>query len=644
MTFEDQLAELTRQGRYEAAAELCQACDQPLEAARLWIRACKFERAAHEFLKAKRADEAVLSAALAGDAGLIEASLSALAAVAPLARANALRLEARGFHRIAAELNERLQELDEAARLYRRAHAFVDAARVLLRAEQFDAALRSLEEALEYSASDEVARLALATLLERRGRLREAARLLQQLDDRASLAGPMLRQLARVLTKLELPGAAREAVVRSTRLAAAPAKLPAVLREFEPHDAGGAPGSATGELLFGRYETLELVATTATARVYKARDRISDQTVAVKLFSPSLTSGTGRDAFFRFEREVRVLQELKHPFVVPLLAYHPEGPALILKWMSGGSLAQRLDAGSPSPEQGAFIVSRVLSALSEAHRRGILHRDIKPDNILFDEHGAPYLGDFGTAHVADHAQTVTQGVLGTLAYMAPPQRQGEPATIQSDLFSVGAVFWHVLTGGPPGLGQLFGDALTPSQRRLAERWLELTTLPDSAAEMLALLRSETWPATPRVAPARALTKDTPAPARKVRFELDGSDAFDHLLQRRVRLHPASAETLERARRFAAADHPGLATVLGYDPDTTQLCLESLERRAPGTLTPAHKSQLAEALRRLHAVGGSHGAIDQAHVGWRGSEPVLAFPGATKPVTLSEDLTRLGLVR
>ena len=645
MTFEDQLAELTRQGRFEAAAEFCERSKRPLEAARLWVQACKFERAARQFLEAERADEALLHAARSGNSALIEASVGVLRATPELAEATAIRLEARGFQRIAAELHEHLDRPEEAARLYRAAAAFVDAARLYLRAGQFEAALSSLEAALERSETDEVARLALATLLERRGRLHEAARQLQKFGDRAALAGPALQQLARVLTRLDLPGAAREVLLGRARLAAAGAKVPPIVHEFEARETSADANTAPTELLFGRYDVVEPIATTATARVYKAHDRLSKQTVALKLFSPSLTTGTGRDAFFRFEREVQVLQELRHPAVVPLHAYHPEGPALILKWMSGGSLAQRLETQALSPELGALIVTRVLSALSEVHRRGILHRDIKPDNILFDENATPFLSDFGTAHVADHAQTVTQGVLGTLAYMAPAQRQGQPATIQSDLYSVGAVFWHVLTGGPPGreLGFL-AEALTPAQRRLAERFIDVTSLPDNAAELSALIKSEPWPPLAAAQPRRAPSAETSAPPIPARLEVHGSHAVDLLLERSVHVLPADAETLERARQFAVADHSGLATVWSYDTDNAQIWVESLEIRAPGALAPPHKERLSQALIRLHQAGGSHGSVDQTHLGWRGADPVLMFPVTTKRATLNEDLARLELVR
>lgn len=644
MTFEDQLAELKRQGRFEAAAELAERSQNPLEAARLWEQACKFDRAARRFLEAERADEALLQAARSGDATLIEACLTAVVLTPRLAQACSVRLEARGLYRIAAEVQERLQNLEAAAKLYRRANCCVDAARLHLGAGHFDAALESLEQALALDASDDIARLALAALLERRGRLRQAAAHLQKLDERAALAGPAMRQLARILSRLELPGAAREAILRAARLPASGEK-PLVLLEFEGRESDDDPAKRDREVLLGRYEVLELIATTATARVYKAHDRLLREPVAVKLFSPSLTTGTGRDAFFRFEREVQVLHELKHPAVLPHFAYHSEGPALILKWMPGGSLAARLETEALSPDLGALIVTRVLSALSEAHRRGILHRDVKPDNILFDEHGAPYLGDFGTAHVADHAQTVTQGMLGTLGYMAPAQRQGQPATIQSDLYSVGAVFWHVLSGGPPGSNlPLSNPALSTSQRALARRFIDVSALPDNAAEMSSLVRKESWPTSVAGQPQRHFPEAPRAAEAPARLTSDGQRSFDRLLERPVVVLEAAEETLARARRFVAAGHPGLCAVLMYDASNQQLWLESLEARDPGALTPAQKQALRTALICLHDVGGSHGSVDQAHLGWRGSEPALVFPRATKPATLREDLARLELVR
>src|SRR5690606_27237882 len=187
--------------------------------------------------------------------------------------------------------------------------------------------------------------------------------------------------------------------------------------------------------------------------------------------------------------------------IVPLLAYHPEGPAVVVRWVTGGSLKERLTRGEVSPELGAFVARRVLSALGHAHRRGILHRDIKPDNILFDAAGLPYLADFGMAHVAEQSQTVTRGLLGTLAYMAPAQRRGYPANVQSDIYAVGAVPWHVLTGAPPEQNQAFSCAtLGEEQRRLARRLVDPEMLPASASEAQAQIERFTWPSLPAPEP------------------------------------------------------------------------------------------------------------------------------------------------
>ena len=91
----------------------------------------------------------------------------------------------------------------------------------------------------------------------------------------------------------------------------------------------------------------------------------------------------------------------------------------------------------------------MLAALGEAHRLGIIHRDIKPANVLFDEAGVTRLGDFGVAHLSDLSATATAGVIGTLGYMSPEQREGRPATVKSDLFGVGAILWEMLTGERP---------------------------------------------------------------------------------------------------------------------------------------------------------------------------------------------------
>src|SRR6185436_12174263 len=192
------------------------------------------------------------------------------------------------------------------------------------------------------------------------------------------------------------------------------------------------------------------VATTQHARVIEAFDRINGDLVAVKLLA-GIHEGTGRDALLRFEREARALAQLRHPNVVPLRAYHPEGPAIVLAWMSGGSLADRIQEAALAfaPARAIEIACAVLSALGEAHRLGILHRDVKPSNVLFDDVGATRLSDFGAAHLGDLSSTATAGAIGTFAYMSPEQRLGRPASLTSDLYSAGVLLAELLTGEAP---------------------------------------------------------------------------------------------------------------------------------------------------------------------------------------------------
>jgi hypothetical protein len=160
----------------------------------------------------------------------------------------------------------------------------------------------------------------------------------------------------------------------------------------------------------------------------------------------------------RLLREADVLRKLHHPNVVRLLDVLDQGDeiVLVMPYMSGGSLAERVAQHGPAPaDEVERQARRLLGALASAHRAGVIHRDIKPANVLFDERGEPCLADFGVALSRDqtHGLTVAGMVVGTPGFMAPEQARGEPVTPATDVFSLGATLLFAATGdGPYGQG------------------------------------------------------------------------------------------------------------------------------------------------------------------------------------------------
>tara|TARA_R110002072_G_scaffold92820_1_gene206185 strand:+ start:2910 stop:5267 length:2358 start_codon:yes stop_codon:yes gene_type:complete len=186
----------------------------------------------------------------------------------------------------------------------------------------------------------------------------------------------------------------------------------------------------------------------AMGAVFRARELETQRVVAIKVLHP----GADPAARSRFAREGLAMARLNHPH---LLGVHaaledlPE-PVLVLEFAPQGSLASRLQAGPLAPELAIRWIGELASGLAVAHAEGILHRDLKPENVLFDEEGRPKLADFGLARVEDEARlTATHEVLGTPLYMAPEQALGEAASEAVDVYALGAVLYHCLTGRPP---------------------------------------------------------------------------------------------------------------------------------------------------------------------------------------------------
>ena len=206
--------------------------------------------------------------------------------------------------------------------------------------------------------------------------------------------------------------------------------------------------------LYGRYELLSELGRGTSGVVYKARDPKLDRLVAMKILRPELASleESGVELRQRFHQEAVAAGRLTHPAIV---AVHDVGeaenrPFMVMEYIEGGTLADLLVGGRPLPlNEAVAIIVQVLGALDYAHRHGVVHRDIKPRNILVGQLGVTKVTDFGTARIlgANHTQTGT--MLGTPAYMSPEMVRGQAADPRSDLFSLGVVLYEVLTGVNP---------------------------------------------------------------------------------------------------------------------------------------------------------------------------------------------------
>src|SRR5438552_14686998 len=209
-----------------------------------------------------------------------------------------------------------------------------------------------------------------------------------------------------------------------------------------------------GEL--GDYELVEEVGRGGQGVVFRARQKSLNRTVALKVISLGQWASTAH--LKRFRREAEAAASLDHPSIVPIYEVgEREGACYFsMKFVEGGQLDEVVKRAPISIRQAAELIAKVARTVHYAHEHGILHRDIKPGNILLDAKGEPQLTDFGLARLVESESTVTRTleVLGTPSYMAPEQAAGNKAKLTSatDVYGLGAVLYQLLTGHPPFAG------------------------------------------------------------------------------------------------------------------------------------------------------------------------------------------------
>ena len=201
----------------------------------------------------------------------------------------------------------------------------------------------------------------------------------------------------------------------------------------------------------GRYAIVGELGRGGMGTVYLARDPFFKRDVAVKVLPREFLHDPNFQ--IRFQREAQTIASLEHPAIVPVYDYGEDDgqPYLVMRYMGGGTLADRLKHHTFTVAEAAAMLNRLAPALDAAHRQGLIHRDLKPGNILFDQHGNPHIADFGLVKIAEAAVTVTNSaIVGTPAYMSPEQARGAAQLDgRSDLYSLGIILFEMLTGTTP---------------------------------------------------------------------------------------------------------------------------------------------------------------------------------------------------
>jgi serine/threonine protein kinase len=218
---------------------------------------------------------------------------------------------------------------------------------------------------------------------------------------------------------------------------------------------------------FSRYEIREELGQGGMAAVYRAYDPLFEREVALKILKREMLNDP--QVRERFERETKIIAKLEHSAIVPVYDVGRDNDQLffVMRYMAGGSLTERIEKRSLSLSEIAHILQRVATALDYAHDRGVIHRDLKPGNILFDEYDNAYISDFGIAKLARAANKLTSsGIIGTPTHMSPEQAQGEDVDGRSDIYSLGVILFEMLSGKMPydattPLGMAFKHATYP---------------------------------------------------------------------------------------------------------------------------------------------------------------------------------------
>jgi tetratricopeptide (TPR) repeat protein len=612
---------------WRRAAELLASVGRVADAAVAAVEGDEWRLAMDIALQA--ADEQVLDA-LAARLGDDPARTAQAVAQARLARRDD----------VAARLLEATRPLEAAETWYARGE-YARAAPCFERADDPARAARAWEQHLAQTPDDAPAAMRLGELRARQGDDEGAVRALQAAA-RVDAGDEVMAKLAAGMWRLGYPHASRYWIARLRDRAASWPVDPEAYAAHLPRAEGATKRYA------GRYRVVREAGSGATGRVLEAVDELTGDSVALKV----LTVSDDRSAAFgRFVREAELARTLDDPCLVRMRALDPEGPTIVYDWMPGGTLAAKV--GAMSLREVGRVTLRLLHALETLHRHGVVHRDVKPSNVLFDAAGQARLGDLGAAHLGDLGATVTGGLVGSLPYMAPEQMTGAPVSASTDLYALGCVVFemlsgHVPYGGPDYMAQHLGEEVP----RVTEECPRLPAVfddaiaklmaksqddrPQDAVEARALLAALPWESDDelvleRPAPRNDRRSSVPPPpmdrdeSQRVRAAGGGwEDAFTGARLARVTTYRGARE---RVLTWARHGAPELQTVIDAELGATDDVWWLAAVAAGTAMREVPPLARERALRALEAVGVSPLVAVDLVVAWDGADAVVPLAGA-----------------